>query len=168
MVPTGKGKGKGKGEITAAFGLALRVHGHGKVVKIDPFMKLPSARFGEHRLFEQLGVPIDGLGDGFSWKSQDLAYSAQLARDGWGPRRAHGSDRRAIFGGARRDHLPAALQLAAASTRVAGFARAPAASACGACRPQRARATGRVGRPRDRDASGQTPISGWRAGAVWH
>jgi cob(I)alamin adenosyltransferase len=34
-------------------------------------------------VFEQLGVPIEGLGDGFSWKSRDLDHSAQLARDGW-------------------------------------------------------------------------------------
>ena len=46
-------------------------------------MKVPTARFGEHRMFEQLGIPIEGLGDGFSWKSQDLEHSAQLARDGW-------------------------------------------------------------------------------------
>jgi len=52
-------------------------------VKIYQFMKVPSARFGEHRVFEQLGVPIEGLGDGFSWKSKDLEHSAQLARDGW-------------------------------------------------------------------------------------
>ncbi|KPF46672.1 cob(I)yrinic acid a,c-diamide adenosyltransferase [beta proteobacterium AAP121] len=75
--------GPGKGKSTAAFGLALRAHGRGKAVKIYQFMKVPSARFGEHRVFEQLGVPIEGLGDGFSWKSRDLAQSAQLARDGW-------------------------------------------------------------------------------------
>ncbi len=79
--------GDGKGKSTAAFGLALRAHGrqhvHGKPVKIYQFMKVPSARFGEHRMFEQLGLPIEGLGDGFSWKSQDLEHSAQLARDGW-------------------------------------------------------------------------------------
>jgi cob(I)alamin adenosyltransferase len=79
--------GDGKGKSTAAFGLALRAHGrqhvHGKLVKIYQFMKVPSARFGEHRMFEQLGLPIEGLGDGFSWKSQDLEHSAQLARDGW-------------------------------------------------------------------------------------
>lgn len=75
--------GHGKGKSTAAFGLALRAHGRGKPVRIYQFMKVPSARFGEHRLFEQLGVPIEGLGDGFSWKSRDLAHSAQLARDGW-------------------------------------------------------------------------------------
>jgi len=79
--------GDGKGKSTAAFGLALRAHGrhhvHGRKVKIWQFMKVPSARFGEHRMFEQLGIPIEGLGDGFSWKSQDLERSAQLARDGW-------------------------------------------------------------------------------------
>ncbi|NUZ07381.1 cob(I)yrinic acid a,c-diamide adenosyltransferase [Piscinibacter koreensis] len=75
--------GHGKGKSTAAFGLALRAHGRGKPVKIYQFMKVPSARFGEHRMFEQLGIPIEGLGDGFSWKSRDLEHSAQLARDGW-------------------------------------------------------------------------------------
>ena len=75
--------GDGKGKSTAAFGLALRAHGRGKPVKIYQFMKVPSARFGEHRMFEQIGLPIEGLGDGFSWKSQDLERSAQLARDGW-------------------------------------------------------------------------------------
>jgi cob(I)alamin adenosyltransferase len=75
--------GDGKGKSTAAFGLALRAHGRGKAVKIYQFMKVPTARFGEHRMFEQLGMPIEGLGDGFSWKSQDLEHSAQLARDGW-------------------------------------------------------------------------------------
>jgi cob(I)alamin adenosyltransferase len=75
--------GHGKGKSTAAFGLALRAHGRGKRVKVYQFMKVPSARFGEHRVFEQLGLPIEGLGDGFSWKSQDLERSAQLARDGW-------------------------------------------------------------------------------------
>jgi len=75
--------GDGKGKSTAAFGLALRAFGRGKAVRIFQFMKVPSARFGEHRAFEQLGIPIEGLGDGFSWKSKDLEHSAQLARDGW-------------------------------------------------------------------------------------
>lgn len=75
--------GDGKGKSTAAFGLAIRAHGRGKAVKVYQFMKVPSARFGEHRLFEQIGLPIEGLGDGFSWKSKDLEHSAQLARVGW-------------------------------------------------------------------------------------
>jgi cob(I)alamin adenosyltransferase len=110
--------GDGKGKSTAAFGLALRAHGRGKPVKIFQFMKVPTARFGEHRAFEILaeerdrtapgrpkpaaapsggsddaqrgawGPMIEGLGDGFSWKSQDLERSAQLARDGWERARA--------------------------------------------------------------------------------
>jgi len=75
--------GDGKGKSTAAFGLALRAHGRAKVVKIFQFMKVPTAKFGEHRSFETLGIPIEGLGDGFSWKSKDLENSALLARQGW-------------------------------------------------------------------------------------
>lgn len=79
--------GDGKGKSTAAFGLALRAFGrthvHHKLVKIYQFMKVPSARFGEHRIFEQLGLSVEGLGDGFSWKSKDLDHSAELARQGW-------------------------------------------------------------------------------------
>jgi cob(I)alamin adenosyltransferase len=90
IIPSGERRGlvlvhtgDGKGKSTAAFGLALRAHGRGKAVRIYQFMKVPSARFGEHRVFEQLGVPIEGLGDGFSWKSKDLEHSAELAREGW-------------------------------------------------------------------------------------
>ncbi len=84
--------GDGKGKSTAAFGLALRAFGrqhvHGKQVRIFQFMKVPTARFGEHRMFEQIGLAVEGLGDGFSWKSKDLEHSAQLARDGWQRARA--------------------------------------------------------------------------------
>lgn len=75
--------GDGKGKSTAAFGLAFRAMGRGKAVKVFQFMKVPSARFGEHRLAELVGLSVQGLGDGFSWKSKDLEHSAQLARDGW-------------------------------------------------------------------------------------
>jgi cob(I)alamin adenosyltransferase len=75
--------GDGKGKSTAAFGLALRAHGRGKLVTIYQFMKVPSSRFGEHRVFEKLGMPIIGLGDGFSWKSKDLERSGQIALEGW-------------------------------------------------------------------------------------
>ena len=80
--------GDGKGKSTAAFGLAFRALGRDKAVKVFQFMKVPSARFGEHRLAERVGLPIEGLGDGFSWKSKDLEHSAQLARDGWEKARA--------------------------------------------------------------------------------
>ena len=75
--------GDGKGKSTAAFGLAFRAMGRDKNVKVYQFMKVPSARFGEHRLADKVGLSVEGLGDGFSWKSKDLEHSAQLARDGW-------------------------------------------------------------------------------------
>ena len=34
-------------------------------------------------MFEKLGLPVEGLGDGFSWDAKDLEQSAQLARAGW-------------------------------------------------------------------------------------
>ena len=75
--------GDGKGKSTAAFGLAFRALGRGKAVKVFQFMKVPTARFGEHRLAERVELPVEGLGDGFSWKSKDLEHSGQLAREGW-------------------------------------------------------------------------------------
>jgi cob(I)alamin adenosyltransferase len=79
MINTGDGKGK----TTAAIGLAVRAHGRGKSVRFFQFMKVPVARFGEHRAFDSLGLKVEGLGDGFSWKSKDLERSAQLAREGF-------------------------------------------------------------------------------------
>ncbi|HUA76732.1 MAG TPA: cob(I)yrinic acid a,c-diamide adenosyltransferase [Acetobacteraceae bacterium] len=75
--------GDGKGKTTAAIGLAVRALGRGKSVRFFQFMKVGVARFGEHRALEQLGLPLEGLGDGFSWKSKDLDRSADLAREGW-------------------------------------------------------------------------------------
>lgn len=75
--------GDGKGKTTAALGLAVRAHGRGESVRFFQFMKVGVARFGEHRAFDRLGIPLEGLGDGFSWKSKDLGQSAALARAGW-------------------------------------------------------------------------------------
>ncbi|KAF1049220.1 MAG: Cob(I)yrinic acid a,c-diamide adenosyltransferase [Xylophilus sp.] len=62
-------------------------------IETPPSTKPYEKPAGEHRIFEQLGIPIEGLGDGFSWKSQDLEQSAALARAGWQRARA------AILGG---------------------------------------------------------------------
>ena len=75
--------GDGKGKSTAAFGLALRAHGRGLRVRIFQFIKHRGARFGEHRALAGLGIPIEGLGDGFTWRSKDLEASARLAQEGW-------------------------------------------------------------------------------------
>ncbi|WP_243028907.1 cob(I)yrinic acid a,c-diamide adenosyltransferase [Thermus albus] len=75
--------GEGKGKSTAAFGLALRAHGRGLKVRIFQFIKHQGARFGEHRALSQLGIPLEGLGDGFTWRSRDLNRSARMAQEGW-------------------------------------------------------------------------------------
>ncbi len=75
--------GDGKGKTTAALGLVLRSLGRGFRPRIFQFMKHERAAFGEHRALAKLGVSIEGLGDGFSWRARDLERSAALAREGW-------------------------------------------------------------------------------------
>lgn len=75
--------GNGKGKTTAALGLMMRAHGRGLRVKMFQFLKHDTAKFGEHRTLDALGVPYQGLGDGWTWRSKDLENSAELAAHGW-------------------------------------------------------------------------------------
>lgn len=75
--------GKGKGKTTAALGLMLRAHGRGLKVRMFQFLKHEKAKFGEHRTLDLLGIPYEGLGDGFTWRSRDLENSAAMALHGW-------------------------------------------------------------------------------------
>lgn len=75
--------GKGKGKTTAALGLMMRAHGRGLRVRLFQFLKHENAKFGEHRALDALGLPYEGLGDGFTWRSRDLENSAALAAHGW-------------------------------------------------------------------------------------
>ncbi len=75
--------GHGKGKTTAALGLMMRAHGRGLKTRLFQFIKHEGAKFGEHRALNDLGIPFAGLGDGFSWRSQDLEASRALAAKGW-------------------------------------------------------------------------------------
>ncbi len=75
--------GHGKGKTTAALGLMLRAHGRGLRTRLFQFIKHEGANFGEHRALTELNIPFAGLGDGFSWRSQDLDKSRALAVQGW-------------------------------------------------------------------------------------
>ncbi len=75
--------GDGKGKSTAAFGQALRAFGRGKSVRIFQFTKARSARVGEYRAFQKLGLPIDILGDDFEWDCRDAEHCGQLVRQAW-------------------------------------------------------------------------------------
>ncbi len=85
--------GNGKGKTTAALGLLIRAAGRGLRVRLFQFIKTRGARFGEHRSLDKLGIPHEGLGDGFSWKVRDLERSRRLASEGWE------SARQAVVGG---------------------------------------------------------------------
>ena len=75
--------GTGKGKTTAAFGLAMRARGRGMRVAIIQFIKPGTANFGEIRAARDLGIEVQGMGDGWTWRSKDLDESAALARVGW-------------------------------------------------------------------------------------
>lgn len=75
--------GNGKGKTTAALGLMIRAHGRGLKVRMFQFLKHDTAKFGEHRTLDLLGIPYQGLGDGWTWRSRDLENSAALAAHGW-------------------------------------------------------------------------------------
>lgn len=76
--------GDGKGKTTAALGLALRAAGHGHRVRVFQFIK--GARpTGEWTTLATLPtpVPIEPLGDRFTWETPGDEASRQLAEAGW-------------------------------------------------------------------------------------
>ena len=47
------------------------------------FIKHTGARFGEHRAANKLDIPIQAMGDGFTWLSKDMDRTAALAVEQW-------------------------------------------------------------------------------------
>src|SRR5690606_14996347 len=76
--------GNGKGKTTAALGTLIRAWGRDMQVTMFQFLKHTGARFGEHRAAEKLGIPIQSLGDGFTWRSKDMDRTRALAVQQWG------------------------------------------------------------------------------------
>jgi cob(I)alamin adenosyltransferase len=79
MVNTGNGKGKS----TAAFGIALRALGRGWRVRVIQFLKSGEWKTGEEDMLSNLGVDWWSAGDGFTWDSNDMESSKQLAIIAW-------------------------------------------------------------------------------------
>ncbi|MCY3567870.1 MAG: cob(I)yrinic acid a,c-diamide adenosyltransferase [Chloroflexi bacterium] len=75
--------GTGKGKTTAALGVLFRAWGRNFNVRMFQFIKHSTARFGEHRAAERIGLPIESLGDGFTWLSKDMDETTALAVDQW-------------------------------------------------------------------------------------
>ncbi len=75
--------GNGKGKTTAALGSLMRAYGRGLKVVMLQFIKKAGAEFGEHITAKKLGVEVIPLGDGFTWKSEDIMRDQKYARDCW-------------------------------------------------------------------------------------
>src|SRR6266705_279273 len=77
--------GTGKGKSTAAFGLALRMLGHGHRVGVVQFIK-GAWHTGERDAFAAFGdrVSWHTMGEGFTWETQDLARDIAAAERAWG------------------------------------------------------------------------------------
>jgi cob(I)alamin adenosyltransferase len=73
--------GKGKGKSTAAFGLALRMLGHGRRVGVVQFIK-GAWQSGERDALSAFGDRIEWhtMGEGFTWETQDLERDIAAAR----------------------------------------------------------------------------------------
>ncbi len=75
--------GNGKGKTTAAMGVLFRAWGRDMKVVMLQFIKHTTANFGEQRAAKKIGVTVRAMGDGFTWRSQNLEQSADLARALW-------------------------------------------------------------------------------------
>ncbi len=75
--------GNGKGKTTAALGVLFRAWGRDFNVRMFQFIKHSTARFGEHRAAERIGLQIESLGDGFTWLSKDMDETTALAVAQW-------------------------------------------------------------------------------------
>ncbi|TKT76704.1 cob(I)yrinic acid a,c-diamide adenosyltransferase [Aquamicrobium sp. LC103] len=76
--------GPGKGKTTAAFGLALRMLGHGRRVGVVQFIK-GAWHTGEKDAFAAFGDKVSwhAMGEGFTWETQDLARDTAAAQAAW-------------------------------------------------------------------------------------
>jgi cob(I)alamin adenosyltransferase len=77
--------GPGKGKSTAAFGLALRMLGHGRRVGVVQFVK-GAWHTGEKDAFAAFGDQVEwhSMGEGFTWETQDKARDIAAAARAWG------------------------------------------------------------------------------------
>jgi cob(I)alamin adenosyltransferase len=76
--------GKGKGKSTAAFGLLLRMVGHGRRCAVVQFIK-GAWSTGERSVLERFGdlVTWHSMGEGFTWETQDKARDMAACRRAW-------------------------------------------------------------------------------------
>ena len=76
--------GKGKGKSTAAFGLVLRMIGHGRNCAVVQFIK-GAWSTGERAALERFGDQLvwHSMGEGFTWDTQDRARDVAACQAAW-------------------------------------------------------------------------------------
>jgi cob(I)alamin adenosyltransferase len=76
--------GPGKGKSTAAFGMALRMIGHGMPVSIIQFIK-GAMETGEQVVFDAFPdlAEMRPMGEGFTWDTQDRSGDIAKVRVAW-------------------------------------------------------------------------------------
>jgi len=76
--------GPGKGKSTAAFGLALRMLGHGRRIGVVQFIK-GAWHTGERDALARFGelVSWHSMGEGFTWETQDRERDIAAAQKAW-------------------------------------------------------------------------------------
>jgi cob(I)alamin adenosyltransferase len=75
--------GDGKGKSSAAMGVMLRAVSAGWRVAVVQFVKSGRWRSGEEEAARTLGVDWWSLGDGFTWDSDDLDRTREVAVEAW-------------------------------------------------------------------------------------
>jgi cob(I)alamin adenosyltransferase len=75
--------GKGKGKTTAALGILLRAWGHGLRPCVIQFIKRKNDNLGELKAARQLGIEWHQMGDGFTWRSSNMAETKASAHFAW-------------------------------------------------------------------------------------
>ena len=161
--------GPGKGKSTAAFGLALRMLGHGRRVGVVQFVK-GAWHTGEKDAFAVFGDRIEWhtMGEGFTWETQDKARDIAAAERAWAKARELMADPTHRAGHPRRAQHRAALRLSRPRRGRRGAAGAARRSACRGHRPQRQAGADRRRRSGHRDDAGQASFRGRREGAEGH
>lgn len=75
--------GNGKGKTTAALGVSMRAWGRGWTVLWLQFIKKKDSKYGETLAANRMGIPMEALGDGFTWLSEDIEHDKELAKAAW-------------------------------------------------------------------------------------
>lgn len=75
--------GTGKGKSTAAFGMGLRVLGHGLKLGVVQFIKGAIATAERQFLGVHENCDFHTVGEGYTWNTQDLERDRAAAAKGW-------------------------------------------------------------------------------------